>query len=130
MNQLNMVIIEGNACRDAEIKYSNNGTAICKMSVAVNRCYKSGDRFEKEVSFFDIDAFQEVAKLCGEKVRKGDVIRVTGRLKQSRWTGTDGTNRSTVLVIAERVEFGSKPKGGDGQPSEPDAAPADDDIPF
>jgi single-strand DNA-binding protein len=130
MNQLNVVIIEGNACRDAEIRYTANNVPICKISLAVNRFYKSGEGFEKEVSFFDVDAFQEVAKLCGEKVRKGDAIRVTGRLKQSRWTGTDGTNRSTVLVVAERVEFGSKPKGGDGQPSEPDAATADDDIPF
>ncbi|MDR2783804.1 MAG: single-stranded DNA-binding protein [Treponema sp.] len=129
MNQLNIVIIEGNACRNAEIKYSNNGTAICKMSVAVNRRYKSGEGFEKEVSFFDVDCFGEVAKLCGEKVRKGDVIRVTGRLKQNRWEH-DGQKRSVVLVVAERVEFGSKPKGGDDQPSEPDAAPADDDIPF
>jgi single-strand DNA-binding protein len=128
MNQLNVVIIEGNACRDADIKHSNNGTAICKMSIAVNRYYKSGDEFEKEVSFFDVDAFQEVAKLCGEKVKKGDVIRVTGRLKQSRWEH-DGQKRSAVLVVAERVEFGSEPKGG-GQPPEPDAAPADDDISF
>jgi single-strand DNA-binding protein len=129
MNQQNLVILEGNACRDAEIKYSNNGTAICKMSVAVNRCYKSGDGFEKEVSFFDIDAFQEVAKLCGEKVRKGDAIRVTGRLKQSRWT-QDGQNRNAVIVVAERVEFSSKAKGGGTPPPARGTAPADDDISF
>ena len=113
MNQLNVVIIEGNACRDAEIKYSNNGVAICKMSIAVNRYYKSGDGFEKEVSFFDIDAFQEVAKLCGEKVRKGDEIRITGRMKQSRWTH-EGQNRSAVIVVAERVEFSAKSGSNQG----------------
>jgi single-strand DNA-binding protein len=129
MNQQNLVILEGNACRDAEIKNTNSGALIGKMSIAVNRFYKSGEVFEKEVSFFDVDCFGEVAKLCGEKVRKGDAIRVTGRLKQNRWEH-DGQKRSVVLVVAERVEFGSKPKGGDGQPPEPDAAPADDDIPF
>jgi single-strand DNA-binding protein len=133
VNQLNIVLIEGNACRDAEIKHSNNGAAICKMSVAANRYYKSGDGFEKEVSFFDVDAFSEVAKLCGEKVKKGDEIRITGRLKQSRWTGTDGTNRSTVIVVAERVEFSAKGKGGNGhdaQTSAQNAASTDEDIPF
>jgi single-strand DNA-binding protein len=111
MNKLNQVLIEGNACRDAEIKYSNNGTPICKVSIAVNRYYKSGDGFEKEVSFFDVDAFSEVARLCGEKIKKGDEIRITGRLKQNRWT-QDGVSRSTVIVVAERVEFKTKSNGG------------------
>ena len=83
MNQQNLIIIEGNACRDAEIKTTASGALIGKMSVAVNRFYKSGDGFEKEVSFFDVDCFGEVAKLCGEKVKKGDEIRITGRLKQT-----------------------------------------------
>lgn len=107
MNQQNLVILEGNACRDAEIKTTVSGALIGKMSVAVNRFYKSGAAFEKDVSFFDVDCFNEVAKLCGEKVRKGDEIRITGRLKQSRWT-QDGQNRSAVIVVAERVEFSAK----------------------
>jgi len=112
MNQQNLVVIEGNACRDPEIRTTGQGTVICKMSIANNRFYKSGDTFEKEVSFFDIDVFGDLAKLCGEKVKKGDEIRATGRMKQSRWQ-QDGQNRSTIVVIAERVEFGSKGKGGD-----------------
>jgi single-strand DNA-binding protein len=126
MNQLNSVIIEGNACRDAEIRHTANNVPICKMSIAVNRYYKAGDGFEKEVSFFDVDAFSEVAKLCGEKVRKGDEVRITGRLKQSRWQH-EGQNRSAVAVIAERVEFASKAKDSNGQGA---SVPAGDDIPF
>ena len=132
MNQQNLVILEGNACRDAEIKYTPSGAVIGKMSVAVNRFYKTGEGFEKEVSFFDVDCFGEVAKLCGEKVRKGDEIRITGRMKQSRWTH-EGQNRSAVIVVAERVEFSAKGKGGNGQETQAPAqnsAPADEDIPF
>jgi single-strand DNA-binding protein len=126
MNQQNLIILEGNACRDAEIKNTASGALIGKMSIAVNRFFKSGEGFEKEVSFFDVDCFGEVAKLCGEKVRKGDEVRVTGRLKQSRWT-QDGVSRSAVIIVAERVEFASKAKGSSGQGA---SAPAGDDIPF
>ena len=104
---MNLIIIEGNACRDAEIKTTASGALIGKMSVAVNRYYKSGEGFEKEVSFFDVDCFGEVAKLCGEKVKKGDELRITGRLKQNRWT-QDGVSRSTVIMVADRVEFKTK----------------------
>jgi len=123
MNQLNMVVVEANACRDVEIKTIGSGTVIGKMSIAVNRYYKSGTGFEKEVSFFDVECFGDTAKLCGEKVKKGDAIRVTGRLKQSRWE-KDGKPCSAVVIIAERVEFASKAKGNQGD------VPDDEDIPF
>jgi single-strand DNA-binding protein len=132
VNQQNLIILEGNACRDAEIKTTASGALIGKMSVAVNRFYKSGEVFEKEVSFFDVDCFGEAAKLCGEKVKKGDEVRITGRLKQSRWTH-EGQNRSAVIVVAERVEFSAKGKGGNEhevQTPAQGAKPADEDIPF
>jgi single-strand DNA-binding protein len=128
MNQQNLVVIEGNACRDAEIKTTASGAIIGKMSIASNRFYKSGDGFEKEVSFFDVDCFGEVARLCGEKVRKGNEIRVTGRLKQSRWQH-EGQSRSAFVIVAERVEFKAKLNGGENKgTSEPESAR--DDIPF
>jgi single-strand DNA-binding protein len=125
MNQLNSVIIEGNMTRDAELKYANSGTAICKLSIAVNRFYKSGEGFEKEVSFFDVDTFGEIAKICAEKCHKGDAVRITGRLKQNRWTAGDGTSRSQVVIIADHVEFRPKAQGREEQPSAP---PDDRDI--
>lgn len=129
MNPLNQVIVEGNATRDAELKYANSGTAICKLSVAVNRFYrsKSDDGFEKEVSFFDVDTFGEVAKICAERCRKGDAVRITGRLKQNRWNAADGTVRSQVIIVADHVEVRPKAQGKDEQPSAP---PDDKDIPF
>jgi single-strand DNA-binding protein len=127
MNPLNTVMIEGNTIRDAELKYANSGTAICKLSVAVNHFYKSGEGFEKEVSFFDVDAFSEAAKICAEKCRKGDAVRITGRLKQNRWIANDGTSRSQVIIVADHVEIRPKAQGKEEQPSAP---PDDKDIPF
>jgi single-strand DNA-binding protein len=134
MNQQNLVILEGNACRDAEIKKTANGALIGKMSLAVNRYYKSGENFEKEVSFFDVDCFGEVARLCGEKVKKGSEIRVTGRLKQNRWE-QEGQKRTAVIVVAEHVEFSSKAKtdaSGSPAPHQSGAGVQadDEDIPF
>jgi len=110
MNQQNLVVLECNLCRDVELKHTAN-SVIGKLSVATNRFYKSGENFEKEVSFFDVDCFGDTAKLVAEKAKKGDEIRITGRLKQSRWE-QDGQKRSQVLVVAERIEFGTKAKPG------------------
>lgn len=128
MNPLNNVLIEGNACRDAELKHSQNGAAICKISLAVDRYYKSGAGFDKEVSFFDVDTFGELARVCAEKCRKGVGLRITGRLRQSRWSGADGVNRSNVVIVADHVEFRQKNAGNDEQSAPPQVDGRD--IPF
>ena len=125
MNQQNLVVIEGNAVRDADIKTTATGAMICKMSIANNRFYKSGDGYEKEVSYFDVDCFGEVARLCADKVKRGSEVRVTGRLKQSRWQQDDGQNRNAVVIVASLVEFGSKAREQGGNPD-----PAEGDVDF
>ncbi|MDR2633178.1 MAG: single-stranded DNA-binding protein [Treponema sp.] len=108
MNQQNLVILEGNACRDTEVKNTNPGVLIGKILIAVNRLYKSGEVFEKEASFLDVDCFGETAKLYGEKAKKG------GRNPHYRphevkplEAGRPESERSDI-VITEHVEFSSK----------------------
>ncbi len=36
---------------------------------------------------------------------KGRGVRIVGRLKQERWTGTDGKNYAKVKIVADHVEF-------------------------
>ena len=118
MNPVNSVLVEGNLCRDAEIKKSPSGTSICKLSIAVNRYFKSGDGFENEVSYFDVDTFGKTAEICAEKCQKGVGVRITGRLKQNRWTDSDGKSRSQVVIIGDHVEFRKKSQGSENAPTE------------
>ncbi|MBP3709178.1 MAG: single-stranded DNA-binding protein [Treponema sp.] len=106
MNQLNSTIIEGNLTRDGEFKESPHGCKIGKLSIAVNRWYKSGDgKGIQEVSYFDVEVYGKMAEYCESRTPKGRGIRVVGRLKQNRWKTIDGKNASRVAVIAEHVEF-------------------------
>ena len=129
MNNLNTILIEGNLVRDPEFKKSPTGTAICKFSIATMRSYKSGEGFEKETSFFDIETWAKLAEACREKGKKARSCRVVGRLKQDRWTDTDGKTRSKVVIVAEHVEFKAEfKKEGIGDTG--NSAPADEDIAF
>jgi len=119
MNNLNSILIEGNLVKDPELSYTPKGTAVCKFAVACNRAYKQDDQLQKEVSYFDVTTWTRLAEVCGEYLKKGRGVRVVGRLKQDRWTDTDGKAHSRVLIMAEHVEF--KPqlrKDGDGVPEE------------
>ncbi|THB63907.1 MAG: single-stranded DNA-binding protein [Spirochaetaceae bacterium] len=105
MNSLNSILLEGNLTRDPVLKETPKGTPVCEFSLASNRFYRQDEELQKEVSFFDVEAWAKVAQRCGEELQKGRGVRVIGRLKQCRWLNADGENRSRVLVVAEHVEF-------------------------
>ena len=106
MNCLNQIILEGNLVREPERKTLPSGASVCTMPIAVNRKYKTGDgAYADAVSFFDVEAFGNLAAVCAKWCPKGRGIRVVGRLKQNRWKDEAGKSHSRVKIIAEHIEF-------------------------
>jgi single-strand DNA-binding protein len=105
MNNLNSIIIEGNMVRDPLFRSTAKGTSLCTFSIASNRYYKQGSALENEVSFFDVESWAQLAESCYDLGHKGRGVKVVGRLKQDRWSDSDGKQRSRVTIVAEHVEF-------------------------
>jgi len=105
MNNLNSILIEGNLVRDPMFRTTTKGTPLCTFSIASNRFFKQDSDLEKEVSFFDVESWSKLAENCYKLGRKGRGVRVVGRLKQERWSGSDGKTHSKVAIVAEHVEF-------------------------
>jgi single-strand DNA-binding protein len=105
MNNLNSILIEGNLVRDPLYRTTPKGTSLCTFTLASNRFFKQDSGLEKEVSFFDVESWAKLAENCYNLGRKGRGVRVVGRLKQDRWSGTDGKSHSKVAIVAEHVEF-------------------------
>ena len=105
MNNLNSVLLEGNMVRDPLIRSTSRGTNVCNFTIASNRFYRQDSNLEKEVGFFDVEAWGKLAVECSSLGRKGRGVRVVGRLKQDRWTGNDGKNHTRVAIVAEHMEY-------------------------
>ena len=105
MNNLNSILIEGNMVRDPLLRTTQKGTSVCNFTIASNRFYRQDTNLEKEVGFFDVEAWGKLADACVSYGRKGRGVRVVGRLKQDRWTGNDGKNHTRVAIVAEHVEY-------------------------
>lgn len=117
MNSLNSILLEGNLTRDPDSKTLPSGSQVCDFVVATNRFYKMNETLEKEVSFFDVEAWSRLGTSCAENLKKGRGVRVVGRLKQDRWMDPDGKPKSRIKIVAEHVEF---------KPAKPAAAPAEE----
>ena len=105
MNSLNSILLEGNLVRDPESKTTSTGSQGCDFCVASDRYYKQNDELEKEVSYFDVEAWAKLGAACSQNLKKGRGVRVVGRLKQDRWSDPEGKTRSRVKIVAEHVEF-------------------------
>jgi len=110
MVDVNHVILLGRLTRDAELKYTAGGQAVCKFSVAVNRRKKNGDQWEDEANFFDIVVWGKQGETLNQYLKKGKMVAVDGELRQDRWQ-QDGQNRSKVEIVASFLQL----LGGGGQ---------------
>jgi len=142
MADVNHVVLIGRLTRDAELKYTSGGMAVCKFAIAVNKRRKQGEQWVDEASFFDIVLWGKSGESLNQYMVKGKQVAVEGELHQNRWE-QDGQPRSKVEIMANNVQLlgGDKNAQGSAQnarnsPSRaPETAsdnPPDfpDDIPF
>jgi len=104
MADLNHVVLIGRLTRDAELKYTAGGQAVCKFSLAVNRRRKNGDQWVEEGNFFDVVLWGRAGEAINQYLVKGKQIAVDGELRQDRWE-QDGQSRSKVEIMANNVQL-------------------------
>jgi single-strand DNA-binding protein len=139
MSDINHVVLVGRLTRDAELKYTNSGFAIAKLSLAVNRRVKKEDTWQEEANFFDAVMMGKRAEALAQYLQKGKQIAVEGELRQDRWE-QEGQRRSRVEIFVTNVQLlggrigapAQEPAGAEGEApqSAPTADNFDDDIPF
>jgi single-strand DNA-binding protein len=132
----NTVLLTGRLTRDAELKYTAAGVAVCHFSIAVNRNYKdpkSGE-WKDDTSYVDINVWREAAERCGKVLKKGSPVHIEGRLKSSSFEGKDGAKRTKLEVEARRVQIlekASSSGAAGGVESEAPSVGADiEEVPF
>jgi single-strand DNA-binding protein len=118
MASFNKVLLLGNLTRDPELRYTASGAAVASFGLAVNRRYKQGEQWKDEVCFVDVTVWAKQGENCAEW------------LNYQTWE-SDGQKRSKLEVVANNVQFLSRPGGkgeGEGRPME--MGGDKDDIPF
>lgn len=112
---INVVCLDGRLTDDPELRYTSSGTAVCDLSIAVNRYYRDkNDEQVEETSFFDVTAWGNTAEQCDQYLSRGQQVIIQGRLKQDRWESENGDSRSKVKIVAENVQFGGGGNSGKG----------------
>src|SRR3712207_1135084 len=105
MVSFNRVVLAGNLTRDPELRFTQNGVPVCNFPIAVDRI---SSKKSEAVDFFNVSCWRELGERVANYKKKGDPILVEGRLQYRTWQAPDGTERSAVDVVADRVQFLSR----------------------
>ena len=102
---LNQFFIIGRLTRDVEIKYSQSGVPVGRLSIANNQKVKRNGQWQDVTNFFDIAIFGKSANNLAQYLTKGKQIAVSGAMKQDRWTDTNGNNHTKISLIASQLQL-------------------------
>lgn len=128
MASFNRVQILGYVGRDAEVRSTQSGKSVANFSVACTE--RRGEAEHTE--WFTITAWEKLADICGEYVKKGRQVFVEGSMKTDTWEDRKtGEKKSKQNVIARTVIFCGSKGDSAGHRSDPMGQEHNDqDIPF
>lgn len=106
---MNRVFISGNLGQAPDLRKANSGTSVCNFSVATNNRVKKGDEWVDQTDWHRIVVFGNQADNCSKFLDKGSKVIVEGRIQNRSFEDKQGNPRKTTEIVADRVEFLSRP---------------------
>nr|DAW56156.1 MAG TPA: Single strand binding protein [Caudoviricetes sp.] len=99
---MNLLVHMGRLTQEPEVRYSTDGKAVAKLSLAINRKYKQEG--QADADFFNYVAFGKTAEFIGKYFHKGMKALITGELRNNHYE-KDGVKHYSEQVIINTIEF-------------------------
>lgn len=109
---MNTFIIEGRIGRDAETRYTNNGSAVTSVAVATDTGF--GDN--KKTMWVRCSIWGNQGVSLQQYLAKGASVVMSGELSESEFQANDGTTKRSLDLKVDRVRLtGSVNSNNNGQ---------------
>lgn len=143
-NDLNQCQFIGRLARDVESRYTADGKMIASFSLAVGSQWKNkaGEK-QESVEWVNCTAFDKLGEICGEYLKKGSQVFVSGKMKTEKYTDKAGVEKYTTKIIIHDMQMlGNRQQAEEQSASKPERQPSvpahkaatfddmDSDIPF
>jgi len=98
------ITIKGRIGKDMDIKFTNQGKAYVPFSVVSNTRKKVNDEWvDADTSWWECKAFGGYAEALVDNIKRGDLVTITGTIKQTTWIDKDGNKRSSYEVLVDTI---------------------------
>lgn len=115
---INTATVTGNLTRDPELRSLPSGTSVCSLRLAFNERVKNRDTsdWDDRANYISVTIWSGMGEWVANKLKKGDGITVSGRLRWREWETDQGGKREALEIVAESIvpRDGSSSGGGGG----------------
>ena len=120
--------VAGRLTREPEMRYTQSGTPVTNITVAIDQSYKdsNGQKVER-TEFVRVSAWNQAAEVLNEWCVKGQFMMFEGTPSINQWTDKDGNARADLEIRMDSFVFGPKPLASDGSGQAPEPV---EEIPF
>lgn len=103
---MNKAIFMGRLGNTPELRYTQNGVAVCTFTIAVDRP-RQKDK-EEEADWPTIVAWRNKAEFAAKYLSKGRKVLITATVRTRSYEDKDGNKRKVTEFYAEDIEFCDK----------------------
>lgn len=115
---VNKAILIGRLGADAETRYTQNGTPVSRVSVAMNRQWKDReDQIHEDTDWIQVILWR--SERLAEFMTKGKQVYVEGRMQTRSFEDNAGVKRYVTEVVAQSVILLGGGNGHTGAPTAP-----------
>lgn len=101
---LNKVMVIGFLGRDPEMRFTPSGKSVANFSIASSRSWKTSDgELHSETEWFNVVAWEKLAEISKEHLKKGSRVYVEGRLQSRSWQDGEGHQHKSVEIVARDI---------------------------
>lgn len=126
---MNKVILMGRLARDPDVRTTQSGKSVARMTLAVDR--RKGADGQQDADFLALIAWEKIADIAANYLHKGSKILVEGRLQSRSYDAQDGSKRYITEVIVSNLEFcESRRQEAAGPAGQFGATATQEEIPF
>jgi single-strand DNA-binding protein len=112
---INKATLIGNVGKDPEVKFLPSGAAVANFTLATSERFKDkGGEFQERTEWHNLVAFQRLAEIVRDYVKKGSKLYVEGRIQTRSWDDKDNQKHyKTEIVINDLVLLSGRGEGGE-----------------
>jgi len=116
MPSVNKIVLVGHLGKDPEMRYTASGIAQLSFSLATSRNIKQQDgTWKEDTDWHNVTLFGDAAERTGERLHKGSLAYVEGRVSYRTWQSDDGVRHDRTEIVADRALSLDAKRAGDSE---------------
>ena len=104
---VNKVILIGNLGDDPDVKHTNNGNAVCNISIATSESWtdKQSGQKQERTEWHRVVFFNKLGEIAGQYLHKGSKVYIEGSLRTRKWQDQNGQDRYTTEIVGSEMQM-------------------------